>query len=241
MKIIISLRSGDMLNRSIAQDMSDIYSYRIMDLYLFRHGCTRYNAEHRYQGKTDLPLLESEYKRIQPFYEMPEPEGIQSISGTPEFQGMQSFTGNPKPERVYVSPALRARQTAGLLFPGLEQIVIPEFAEMDFGIFEGRSAGEMEDDAQYREWVDSMCEGPVPGGECKAEYTKRVTQRFYRLVCEEAARGCGGIYIAAHGGTQMALMERYCVEQGPYWTWQTDPGAGICAKIVINEEDENEF
>ena len=36
----------------------------------------------------------------------------------------------------------------------------------------GRSADEMASDPQYRRWVDSMCEGPVPGGESLEQFRK---------------------------------------------------------------------
>ena len=37
----------------------------------------------------------------------------------------------------------RARQTARILFPEAEQIVVPGLREMDFGTFEGRNYVEM--------------------------------------------------------------------------------------------------
>ena len=91
-----------------------------MLIYLIRHGATRYNEEHRYQGITDVPLS---------------PAGRTALKRA-------DFC----PETVYVSPLSRARETAAILFPGAKQIVIPDFREMDFGIFEGRTAAEMERD-----------------------------------------------------------------------------------------------
>lgn len=218
-----------------------------MKLYLFRHGYTKYNLEHRYQGKTDLPLLETEFDRIRPIAESSQKSSQKSSpNSSPKSSQKNSQKSSPQssqkcsqkegfPGRVYVSPALRARQTAELLFPGVKQIVVPEFAEMDFGIFEGRSAREMENDPQYREWVGSMCEGPVPQGESKKDYTARVTERFLSLVREELDHGSSELCIVAHGGTQMAVMERFCEEKRSYWTWQGVPGDGIEAWIIRKE------
>ncbi len=226
-----------------------------MELYLFRHGYTQFNIEHRYQGTTDLPLIDSEHVRIKPVDLSPKCvfedresgiysgtysgshfgkySGKDSGSHSGTYSGSNSGTDNTN-DPVYVSPALRAGQTAGLLFPGREQIVVPEFAEMDFGIFEGRSADEMKADVQYRRWVDSMCEDRVPMGESKANYTKRVTDQFQRIVCEALDRGSRSLLIVAHGGTQMAVMERFCEENRPYWTWQTKPAEGIRAGIILS-------
>ena len=57
----------------------------------------------------------------------------------------------------------RARQTAHILFPQAEQIVVPGLREMDFGTFEGRNYIEMENDPDYRAWVDSNCESSAAG------------------------------------------------------------------------------
>ncbi len=214
-------------------DKYDENNVRIMELYLFRHGYTRYNAEHRYQGKTDLPLLESERTRIHSVFEELEPDIVNSNI---VFEGQKPGTARctDMEQEVYVSPAVRARQTAELLFPGMRQIIIPEFAEMDFGIFEGRRADDMSDDPQYRSWVDSMCEAPVPQGESKAIFTDRVTERFRTLVENAAAMGRERLLIVAHGGVQMAVMDRFCEESRPFWTWKCAPGEGIRAFIKLS-------
>lgn len=224
---------------------------QVMELYLFRHGYTRYNLEHRYQGISDIPLLESESERLRPFFIPAESDAGEQLAANlhrsrKHVLSTEAYPGHALPDDpvyqesginadpVYVSPALRARQTAGILFPGREQIVVLQFAEMDFGIFEGRSADEMKEDPQYRSWVDSMCEAPIPQGECKAEYTERVTERFCKIVEDAFHRGRRRVLIVAHGGTQMVVMERFCVERRPYWTWKLEPGEGICAYIHVS-------
>ena len=91
-----------------------------MTIYLLRHGETIYNAEKRYQGQRDIPL---------------------STKG----RAVLCPGGHP-PARVYVSPMTRARQTAAVLFPQAQQIIVPGLREMDFGTFEGRNYVEMEND-----------------------------------------------------------------------------------------------
>ena len=83
-----------------------------MKVWLIRHGMTRLGEEKRYQGVLD--------------------EGL-SGQGRAALK-RAAFT----PSRVHVSPLLRARETAGLLFPASEQIVVSDLREMDFGVFDGR-------------------------------------------------------------------------------------------------------
>lgn len=196
----------------------------VVDLYLFRHGYTRYNLEKRYQGRTDLPLIQEETERIRPYR-------FETVQGAPGRRDEES-PAREAADAVYVSPALRARQTAALLFPGMEQIEIPEFREMDFGVFEGRSADEMASDPLYRSWIDSGCEDPVPGGESLAAFAGRVCARFRRLAMQALEEGRGRLLIVAHGGTQMAVMSGLRPGDRPYWSWQTAPGEAVVSRIT---------
>ena len=205
-------------------------------LYLFRHGYTRYNLEKRYQGRSDLPLTEEEKERIQPFrFQDDILIPAESVTAGPAVSAgsektLSSVCDNE--QAVYVSPALRARQTARLLFPGAKQIIVEQFQEMDFGIFEGRSADEMKDDAQYRSWVNSMCEAPVPGGESRAQFTERVAERFEIIAREALENRHQRLIIVAHGGVQMAVMDHFGPNDRPYWAWQTEPAAAVEAVIT---------
>ncbi len=167
-----------------------------MKIYLIRHGETALQAEKRYQGVTDAPL---------------------SATGKEKLKRADHC-----PDRVYVTPLIRTRETAAMLFPEAEQVVVPELREMDFGAFEGRSYLEMEDDPVYRSWVDGMCLGKCPGGESKAEYCDRVCAAFSEIL----NRGEETVVIVAHGGTQMAVLERFCDPAKDYWEWQLPCGQG---------------
>ena len=167
-----------------------------MRLWLIRHGLTRLGEEKRYQGATDEGLSEkgrAELKRA-------------------------GFS----PARVCVSPMLRARETAGILFPGAKQILVPDLRELDFGAFEGRGWWEMEHDPAYRAWVDGGCAGRCPGGEDRAEYSARVCAAVHALLRTERDE----LVIVAHGGTQMAALERWGDPPREYWRGQRPCGCG---------------
>ncbi len=162
-----------------------------MEIYLLRHGETQYNRERRYQGLRDIPLS---------------PEGAESLC-----------QAEVCPRVVYVSPLTRARQTALRLFPEAEQLVLEGLQEMDLGNFEGRTADEMAQDQAYRAWVDGNCQGKIPGGESMGEFAARTCGAFAALVEEALDRGETLLCIVAHGGTQMAVMERYARPHRPYF------------------------
>lgn len=171
-----------------------------MRLELIRHGETVLQKEHRYQGVTDAPLSP-------PGRDVLHPAGA-------------------LPERVVVTPLRRTRETAELLFPGVPQMVIPGLQEMNFGRFEGKNYLEMENDPDYRTWVDGMCLGRCPGGESKAEYVRRVTRAFAALLDQALEQRWKDCVIVAHGGTQMAVLERFAVGKKDYYSWQLPCGHG---------------
>lgn len=172
-----------------------------MRVWLLRHGETDYNAQQKYLGRTDLPLSERGRRALAPA----------------EFA----------PEAVYVSPLRRTAETAEILFPGARQIVVPDFREMDFGVFEGRSWRDMEDFAPYRAWVDGGCVDAPPGGESRARFCARVCAAFQELLDRESAAGAERLVIVAHGGTQMAALERFALPRRDYFSWNGPLGGGF--------------
>lgn len=171
-----------------------------MLIYLLRHGETVWNAERRYQGSHDIPLSS---------------EGLEQLRPAP-------FT----PERVYVTKLRRTRQTAERIFPGAALVEVEGLQEMCFGDFEGRNYMEMEHDTAYRAWVDGNCQGRCPNGESQAEFSDRIFAAFSGLMEEAAARGETRLVIVAHGGTQMALLERCGRPAQSYYAWLTGNGKG---------------
>ena len=171
-----------------------------MTISLYRHGRTARNGERRYQGRSDVPLSD---------------DGARALRKAPF-----------EPGAVYVSPLLRARQSAELLFPGARQIVVPAFAEFDFGAFEGRSALEMADDKAYRAWVESGCETRCPGGDSRTEFCARTRAAFEPLPEDAVKRGDAHLVIVAHSGTLRAIMEGFALPERAYFDWDPPCGGG---------------
>ena len=166
---------------------------------LIRHGQTQGNREHRYIGcRTDEPLC---------------PEGIAALQE-------KSY---PPAAKVYVSPLLRCLETASLLYPGVPTEIVEDFRECDFGDWENKNYAELNGSADYQAWIDSEGEIPFPGGESRAEFAARCVRAFDELLTRNLQEDCA---IIAHGGTIMAIMERYAKPKGNYYDFQARNGNG---------------
>ena len=178
-----------------------------MRLLVLRHGKTAGNLEKRYIGTTDEPLCEQGEAQARAVGE------VRSVA------------------RVYVSPLLRARQTAQIAFPCAQQIVVPDLREMNFGIFENKNYQELAGSAAYQTWVDGNCEARCPQGESKDEFTRRTACVLHALLQEAAQRGEENVIIVAHGGTVMAAMDAFTCAKGSYYSWHVDNCEGYSARV----------
>ena len=189
---------------------------------IMRHGTTEANERREYAGSTDTRLTERGRE-----------------------QAVQAGVCPQVPE-VFVSPLSRARDTAALCFPEARQVVDDGLREMDFGVFEGRSAADMEDDEQYKAWVDSYCVDRCPGGEQRSDLTARVGDSVERIVRVALQRGERRVVIVGHGGTVMAAMTRFCPNERDYFEWQVGNCGGFRSTARFHDgalslEDEHEF
>ena len=192
-----------------------------MRLFLVRHGATPGNETHAYVGaRTD--------------------EGL-SDAGRAHVASKGTF---PQVEWVYVSPMLRARQTAALLFPCAHQHEVADLREMDFGAFEGRSAVQMEHDAAYRAWVDGWCSGQCPQGESRKTFADRVERAVMGVVADARVRGLADVFVVAHGGTVMSALDRLVAAESAaasdpaaraqrYFAWSVPPCEGWVADVAL--------
>lgn len=86
-------------------------------LYIMRHGKTDWNAKHKLQGRTDIPLNE---------------EGIQMAEQAKEKYKDVNF------DICYCSPLVRAKQTAEIVLEGRNIPIVYDdrLMEMCFGVYE---------------------------------------------------------------------------------------------------------
>ncbi|SHH94320.1 alpha-ribazole phosphatase [Sporobacter termitidis DSM 10068] len=178
-----------------------------MDIILVRHGKTEGNLFRRYSGRTDEPLCR---------------EGVEHAKASGADQTVP---------RVYVSPMRRALETARIKFPNAAQTVCPDLREMDFGDFEGKTADELQNDADYTKWVESNCTLPCPNGEQMDAFADRICRAFDGIVRESIENNDNRLVVVAHGGSIMAILSRYGRPERQYYDWYVDNCCGYRARL----------
>lgn len=168
-----------------------------MELFFIRHGATAGNLERRYIGKTDEALCET---------------------GIVQAKKLARLAADV----LFVSPLQRARQTAAQAFPDLPQTVVADFAETDFGVFEGKTAAELSQSTEYRAWVESGCMTPIPEGEAVDAFKARCCHGFLREVSRLPQDATAAFVV--HGGVIMAILEAFCPENPNFYAYHLKNG-----------------
>lgn len=195
------------------------WSENQINLVFLRHGATKSNKEHRYLGKTEEPL---------------------SAEGISELKKEKAFNNYPAVDYLFSSPMKRCLETARLLYPEQKMTFIPEWEEMNFGTFEGKSYIELQGDKQYQAWIDSNGTLPFPEGESKEAFIRRCEGGFYRMLSQlpellhENQNHTFTIGLIVHGGTIMALLSSFY--GGEYFDYQVSNGKGYLCKLEHNSE-----
>ena len=173
-----------------------------MRIYFIRHGLTAGNLEKRYVGRTDEPLCD---------------EGKEQLSGIIL----------PACELLVCSPMKRCTQTAEILFPRQDPLLCKELREIDFGDFEGKNYPELNGDPRYQAWIDSGGTLPFPNGEAPDGFRERCCEGFLRIMREN--KGAETAAFVVHGGTIMAVLDRFALPHRDYFDWQCANGHGyVC-------------
>ncbi len=106
-------------------------------------------------------------------------------------------------DAVYVSPRLRAVQTAAAL--GTPRTADDRLRELDFGQFEGRTYDEIEREHPefFRSWRETPTLVRFPGGESYTELRQRVSAALDDIV---AANHDKTVALVSHGGVIRAAL-----------------------------------
>lgn len=186
-----------------------------MKLIVMRHGQTAYNVEHRYTGTTDIPLTE-----------------------TGRAQAVAAGTA-PGVKLAYVSPLVRARQTAQLCFPNAELRAVEGLREIDFGAYEGRIADATDGDPAFQAWFTSHWRRRPPGGQTRDEHQRIVLAAVNAILDEREAAGAPYALAVAHGGVIMAICDgMLCDEERAghsYLSWNPGNCGLICADVYRDD------
>jgi len=184
-------------------------------LLLVRHGVTTWNAQHRYQGHTNVPLSEVGVRQAVALAERLSAEEIHTL---------------------YSSDLDRARTTARLIAQrhDLPVCLEPRLREIHFGAWEGLSYQQIQERyaEEYKAWkADPMSVAP-PGGETLAQVAERVRAVLDQLAVRHLNET---VLITAHGGVLQVLL---CLVLGlePRGRWQFRLDNTSLSEVLLYEE-----
>lgn len=216
-----------------------------VELTLIRHGMTSFNEARRYLGQTDAELSAAGRKALR---KRLQDAGHETLREAPD-----------APDLVFSGPMRRCLETAQILYGSGNILLIPEWTELDFGAFEGKSYEDLKDEEDYRVWLDGGCKTTVPGGESREDFIARSMRGYERMLCllrerirnasdqygncsdESDASGASGNTLTAaralrvaavvHGGTIMALGSS--LFGGDYFDYQLSCGGEYHCPIIV--------
>lgn len=157
-------------------------------LYIMRHGKTDWNARHKLQGRTDIPLNEEGRKMAE--------------EARREYADVHF-------DVCYCSPLSRARETAEIILKGREVPIVADerLVEMSFGMYEGIENSFQLADCPINDLFRKPEEYiPTEGcGESLAELYAR-TGAFIREVLEPELQSGKDVLIVGHGAMNSSII-----------------------------------
>lgn len=185
---------------------------RTYKIHLVRHALTAENTEGKYIGQTDVEASK---------------EGLAQVKDL-----MQQGEGYPAADVVISSPLKRCLQTAKLIYPNKEPVIMEDLREYDFGDFEGHTADELKDLDTFKTWISgAQPDTPVPFGESQTEFNNRICSCFVKIIEGIIKSGTGSTVIITHGGIITSLMANFAIPEAPSHEWLTPNGCGYTLRV----------
>lgn len=170
-------------------------------LYIMRHGKTDWNAAHRLQGLTDIPLND---------------EGrLMAERAREEIRDVHF-------DVCYCSPLSRARETAEIVLRGRSVPILTDerLREMSFGVWEGTANSFLIPDCPINTLFRSPADYTVPveGGESFDELFAR-TGAFLREIADPLLAAGKDVLIVGHGAMNCAIVSQVrSLPRAEFWS-----------------------
>lgn len=132
-------------------------------------------------------------------------------------------------KQIFSSPMKRCLETASILFPGKQPLVIEEFRELDFGCFEGKTHQELIKLPSYQRWIDSNGRGEIPDGESFEDFRERALRGFEKMYSMMENPEAVAV---VHGGIIMSVLSK--INGGDFYDYYTENGHGYEIKFLYD-------
>lgn len=180
-------------------------------IHFIRHGSIDDTLAGKYIGTTDAPL---------------------SDRGRMDLRKLDYEYKYPGTQVVFTSPLKRCTETAKILYPEQNPLVIDNLSECNFGEWEGKTADELKNDPDFKKWLAGDSSVKSPRGESNADFTRRVCKMFESIVEGLMKTGTTESVIVTHGGVIMTLLAVYGLPQAKPFEWTMDNGFGYSLRVT---------
>lgn len=186
-----------------------------LTVYFVRHGLTTSNEKGLLCGSTDALVSER---------------------GRHELKELKRLYSYPEVDHLYASPAIRCRETAAVLYPGMEPELVENFWEFRFGEMESHPTSDFMDAPIYQKWLAQAPDFGFPGGETLMETQLRALAGMTHVVAEVRRSGYKKVAIVAHGEVFSLLFQAALVSDQPAEEFLLCPnGMGVAAEVDVED------
>lgn len=184
-------------------------------VHFVRHGMTKGNIEGKFIGWTDILLVEQ---------------------GRDELKALKEQFEYPKVDQVFSSPLVRTRETADILFPDHDPILVPGLKEFYFGDLEAVGTKEIAKQIDMNKWIAHEPDCMFPGGESILEARFRVMGAMTRIIHRCIENGYQEVAVIAHGTIIRTLVEACLVTTEDMRNFMMTPnGMGLTTTVDTEE------
>lgn len=163
--------------------------------YLIRHGETDFNKKRFFYGKADVSINETGKEQAALLHQLMKGRSI---------------------SRVYTSQLKRTQETAAIIFPDQNPTAYKALNERDFGLWEGRTANEIQAafPLVWEEWLES----PFDVTPSKAEPFQKFKDRVQSIVEEIRETDDDEIAIVGHLGVLRLIYQFLVDPEADFWS-----------------------
>ena len=190
--------------------------------YLIRHGETDFNKKRFFYGTADVSITETGKEQAALLHQLMKGRSI---------------------SRVYTSQLKRTQETATIIFPDQNPTAYKALNERDFGLWEGRTANEIQAafPLVWEEWLES----PFEVTPSKAEPFEKFKERVWSIVKEIRETEDPEIVIVGHLGVLRLIYQFLVNMEADFWSIDIPQGTVLLLEDndpweerLINQEDD---
>ena len=169
--------------------------------------------------------------RLYCYYNPKEPEAVAITSIEISIPELEIETNIPVEISTIIEPSNYNTSNLQWISSNPEIISVENLKEYDFGIFEGKTAEELESNPHFLPWASGKLSAP-PEGENNSDFIKRLCIGLNQVVLDMLDKNVTKAAVIMHGGAIMMLLGATAVPRHKPVEWTADAGRGYSLLIT---------